>query len=597
MKTIIKKALMTIVTSSMLVSMLAGCGSSSTPSATSSDGNVAEEAKGELTEGQKKYPEQITVDVFDSQANFQGEQAGWFAKVVLDKFNMKLNIIAPNVAGGGDTLYQTRSANGNLGDLILTNANAGRLKDLVEAGLVLDMTDYLGSCENLNKRMDAIKETSKLAEADGLWAVPSQISTNPPDAPEEATDPTNAPSLRWDLYKQLGYPKIGTLEDLLPVMKEMQELNPTTESGKKVYAFSLFKDWDGEIMQNAGAITALYGWQAQGFAEYNVATGEIQRVIDDDSMYVRALKFWYQANQMGLVDPESTTQNFDTLSAKYTDGAVLYSLWPWFGASYYNTADHTAQGKGFQSAVIDDMKCLSNGNYTYGNNNFDIMVGSKAKDPQRLVDFIDWIYSDEGVEMNCGQAGNTCGPEGLTWEMQDGKPVLTEFGKRAFINIEDGLQVPEEWGTGTWKDGISALNYQPVGITDKNEEGMDYNYSKWESVIELTQTALTKDWKEHTGAQTAIEYFDQNNWLAVKAGTNYSAPDYTTEVSAIKEQVKQIIVQYSWQMVFAANEDEFNSLLKEMQNTVLGLGYEQVFEVDEQNCNGFLSAIDEVKNQ
>ncbi len=27
----------------------------------------------------------------------------------------------------------------------------------------------------------------------------------------------------------------------------------------------------------------------------------------DDSMYVRALKFWFTANQMGLVDPESTT--------------------------------------------------------------------------------------------------------------------------------------------------------------------------------------------------------------------------------------------------------------------------------------------------
>ena len=31
-------------------------------------------------------------------------------RIVKDKFNMELNIIAPNVAGGGDTLFQTRSA-------------------------------------------------------------------------------------------------------------------------------------------------------------------------------------------------------------------------------------------------------------------------------------------------------------------------------------------------------------------------------------------------------------------------------------------------------------------------------------------------------
>ena len=57
-------------------------------------------------------------------ANYQGIQSGWFAKIVKDKFNMELNIIAPNVAGGGDTLFQTRSAAGDLGDLILTNADA-----------------------------------------------------------------------------------------------------------------------------------------------------------------------------------------------------------------------------------------------------------------------------------------------------------------------------------------------------------------------------------------------------------------------------------------------------------------------------------------
>lgn len=67
------------------------------------------------------YKEFITVDVFDAQANFQGIQSGWFAKVVKDRFNMELNIIAPNVAGGGDTLYGIRSAAGNLGDLVIVS--------------------------------------------------------------------------------------------------------------------------------------------------------------------------------------------------------------------------------------------------------------------------------------------------------------------------------------------------------------------------------------------------------------------------------------------------------------------------------------------
>ena len=70
-------------------------------------------------ENECPYEEFIVVDVFDDLANFQGIQSGWFAKVVKDKFNMELNIIAPNVAGGGNTLYEIRSAAGNLGDLLI----------------------------------------------------------------------------------------------------------------------------------------------------------------------------------------------------------------------------------------------------------------------------------------------------------------------------------------------------------------------------------------------------------------------------------------------------------------------------------------------
>ena len=49
-------------------------------------------------DGESKYEDTITVDVFASEANYQGMQSGWYAKLVKDKFNMELNIIAPNVA-------------------------------------------------------------------------------------------------------------------------------------------------------------------------------------------------------------------------------------------------------------------------------------------------------------------------------------------------------------------------------------------------------------------------------------------------------------------------------------------------------------------
>jgi multiple sugar transport system substrate-binding protein/putative aldouronate transport system substrate-binding protein len=193
----------------------------------------------------------MTVTVYDDLANYQGTQGGWFGKLVKDKFNMKLNIIAPNVAGGGSTLFDTRSAAGNLGDLIITGSGSGRAKRLIKSGLIVDMTPYAKNMKYITKYKAATEELNKIADQkSGIWGVPSGVSTASPTEPSEGNDPTFGPYIRWDLYKQVGYPKLKTLSDLLPVLKEMQDKARQQTGDKKIYAMSLFKDWDGNMMNN-----------------------------------------------------------------------------------------------------------------------------------------------------------------------------------------------------------------------------------------------------------------------------------------------------------------------------------------------------------
>ena len=120
-KKIVSAVLCSIMTAALV---LTGCGKSSDTSSKTSKETTEESS----SSSNSKYKKEITVDVFDAMANYQGVQSGWFAKVVKDKFNMKLNIIAPNVAGGGDTLFQTRSTAGNLGDLVIIGTENGKLK-------------------------------------------------------------------------------------------------------------------------------------------------------------------------------------------------------------------------------------------------------------------------------------------------------------------------------------------------------------------------------------------------------------------------------------------------------------------------------------
>lgn len=587
-----KKILSVLLCTALVASLFTGCGKKADTSTDNNDAGVtaaatpttaaaATEDK-ELT-GAEKYPEFITVDVFAGLANYQGIQSGWFAKIVKDKFNMELNIIAPNVAGGGDTLYQTRSAAGELGDLIIYGADGGRLQDMVTAGLLTDMTDLIKDKENLKKYQAGIDSLNTLVGDGHVYGVPSSVSEQPATNPSEGLDPTFGPYLRWDAYKAVGYPQMKTLEDMLPVLQQMQKAVPTSDTGKQTYGISLFKDWDGNMMCLAKQPTCFYGYDELGFVLARADGSDYQSIIDNNSMYVRVLKFYYQANQMGIMDPESTTQNYDTLYAKYQDGQILYSPWPWLGQPAYNTPDNKAAGKGFMISKIDDMKDFSYGCTPNGNRQF-ISIGSKAEDKERLADFIDWLYSPEGICDATAQTSGSSGPEGLTWEAKDGKPVLTDFGKKAFYEGGD-TQVPTEWGGGTWKDGVSALNFVTVTPSDVNPNtGFPYNYTLWESVIDANTTTLDQDWQSKMGAKTTIDFLKTNNLLMVAPGCSYIAPQEDSEITTLRGQCKAKIIENSWKMVFAANDDEFNTLLKDMQDTVKGLGYDKVLAVDMQHA-------------
>lgn len=575
-----KRLLSVLLVCALATSIFTGCGSKTDALA---EAEPSGEIAGDDAAAADKYPEFITVDVFDGLANYQGIQSGWFAKIVKDKFNMELNMIAPNVAGGGETLFQTRSAAGDLGDLIIYGADDGRLQSMVTAGLVMDLTDLIAEKENLKRYQSGIDSLNTLVKEEGIWGIPSSVSEQPATNPSEGLDPTFGPYLRWDAYKAVGYPEMNTLEDLLPVLKAMQEKVPTSDTGKPTYSISLFKDWDGNMMTLAKQPACFYGYDELGFVFARADGSDYQSIIDSDSMYTRVLKLYFDANQMGLVDPESTTQNYDTMYAKYQDGQILYSPWPWLGQAAYNTPENKAAGKGFMISSIADMKDLSYGCRPNGDRQT-IAIGSKAEDPERLADFIDWLYSPEGIQMSSAQTSSSSGPEGLTWEMKDDRPVLTEFGWQAFYEGGE-TPVPEEWGGGIWKDGVSALNFPAVVPSDINPEtGFPYNYTLWDSVLEANVTPLDEDWQKKMEAKTTLEYLEKNDQLMVAPGASYIAPAEDSEITTLRGQCRAIIIEYSWKAVFASTEDEFNSLIKEMQDTVKGLGYDKVLEVDMQNA-------------
>lgn len=530
--------------------------------------------------GYSRYKEPLTIDVFDSLANSQGIQSGWFAQIVQDKFNMKLNIIAPNISGGGDTMYQTRAAVGELGDLIIFDANSN-LQDLVNAGLLMDMSEYLKG-KDIMRYESAIRALNDPVSDTAIYAIPSEISSESCMTYSENDEPIFGPYMRYDLYTAIGSPKMDTLDDLLPVLKQMQELSPISESGKPVYAFSLFADWDGNMMNAAKQPACFYGYEEYGFILYKVDNTEYQSILDHDSIYQKILKFYFDANQMGLIDPESPNQKYMDVYHKCADGAVLFSHWPWLGKSAYNTVEHTTNGLGFMFVPISDLKIMLKGCMPVGDGSKAIAIGSDVGDPRRLADFIDWLYSPEGIYANSAQPiTGTAGPEGLTWEMNEEGPYLTEYGIQALSN--ENPAVPDEWGGGTWNAGTSMLNFNSISLNDTAPNGYPYFYTLWDSYRQHFITPLDISWRQDMQAESALDYIISHAQYLICPGILYRAPTESSEIATLRSQCRNVIVEYSWKMIFAKDEETFYALQSELQNTAISLGYEQVLAWDMDN--------------
>lgn len=524
------------------------------------------------------YPKKITVTVFDSFANYEGLQSGWFAKEVMDHFNMKLELIAPNLREDGSGMMDVRAAAGNIGDIIITSGENEKLEQLVSKGLVADISKYLDGSELMEKYGTSVRMLND--GLDGIYAVQGDMSTLPASESNSILEPNYAPYVRWDYYKELGYPAIGTLEDLLPVLEKMQELHPRDDDGNKVYGFSFFPDWDGNMMTAAKQPACLYGYDEIGFLLVSADGKSVEDILEKDSQYMRALRFYNKAYRMGLVDPESRDQTYTDVFEKYKKGDVLFCPWAFLGQSAFNTDDHTSKGEGFMPVDIGDMKIYDSGCMPNGNSKKIIAVGSRAKDTERLANFIAWLYTDDGIYCNEANSDNgTAGPYGMCWEMLENGPSFTDFGVRSVIKKLTPA-VPEEYGRGSFSDGISQLNFIAVNIKEKDKNGDPYSFLLWPSSKEYRKSALLSDWQQHMNAGNTMDYLTKNGKLAVSEGFDYPSLKEANEIADMRDAVRRKLVDFSWKMVFAADDAGFDEYYAKAKRICKALGYDKVVEYD-----------------
>lgn len=583
-----KKVVSLVLAGILAMSALAGCGSnaasdaSSAPKAdtaatttdSSADSSASTDAAGASS------GELLTIDFYDVAANYQGIQSGWYGKIVKDKFNIELNIIAPQVSGDGAALYQTRCADGNLGDLIILDNSD--MMECVDVGLVADITNDLSKYPNLMKYEEQIKLFNQMVgDGSKIYAIPLEMNTNGPTAFKDA-HVSIYPRLPWDFYTEVGAPKCENLDDLLACLKAIQDAHPTNFNGDPAYAISLWPDWDGTSMENVNQLTKIYGQEVNGSILLG-ADNSIVPLTDKAGAYYKMLNFFYKANQMGLVDPDSATQDWNNMVSKMSEKRV-YMLWYSWQYGFWNSPEKGQNRENYMEIPVADTNLYQPSNFYYGDGRV-IGVGSGVTGEKydRIMEFLDWYASPEGLQYQ------HCGTEPLIYTVNDdGTYTLTEAGENRF---SAEVIVPDELGGGNWNDGNNAINQWIVAAVETNPlTGEPYDTNLWSSSIERNQTTTTKEWAEMFGAADDVAYLSEHGMLSSVASVNVALDIDTTDISLIRNQCGDLVKDTSWKMIWAANDAEFEKMWDDMCTQLEGFGWSQLVEFDTNKYQAIVKA-------
>ncbi|MBW3091769.1 extracellular solute-binding protein [Bifidobacterium sp. 82T10] len=521
------------------------------------------------------------ISIFTQNATYEGTLDGYVGKWLKDKTGLTVKV-TPSTVGGTDR-FQTKLTTGQLGDLIAFNSRDS-LKQAIDAGAVEDLSAYKSKLPNAFRFTDAINRMTKM-DSGKVYAIPSGAAQK---AALGKGDPVNVPSFRYDYYKELGSPEVKTYWDYKDIAEQMAKAHSKTEKGDNMYALSLFGGWDTTSAGQLRSIATELGWitndgvNSYDFINLQPEEKKVEDILADGGTYLTALKWANSIHQDGLLDPDSATQTWDDYMKKAEKGQSAMWVYGYLGNLNYNPVnkDMTAQNKGYERVPSDDAMSYQ-ATSTLGSNWFwGLAKNSKNKD--NAVKFLNFMYGDEG------SFGFENGPEGVLWKRNaQGQPELTDLGKGDW-----SAEVPAKDGGGKVQDTFKAR----VNTSTGTPTGKDYDfpvvYNQWDSYLKDNASSLDKEWTaDHDGALNVQEYLIKKGQVKGFKTPDLPSIEYSDQDKVIKSQVGDVIKQYSWKMIYANSDSEFNSLEKDMVKKAKSLGYDKLVKFETGYADKFFDKV------
>ena len=347
-----------------------------------------------------------------------------YYKQLKEKTGVAIEFLHPPVGQEAEQFKLLIASRKDLPDVIQAqwlSEYPGGPEKAVKDGIIIPLNDYLDLAPNYKTAMEANPEMFKQCKTDEGTIYAFQ-GLNQSD-----TKAFSGLVLREDWLEELGLEAPETIDEWETVLRAFKD-----QKGVEVPLSIKASDLSNAL----NLFNAAYEVGIDFYLDDNgdVQYGPIQPGYKE---YLTTLNRWYNE---GLLDPD-----FASIDSKIIDSNIINgktgATFAWIGSSlgtWYKAA--TEEGYelvGVPNPVLnkgDEGKFLSG--YTNSIAGPAAAITTTAENVEEIVKMFDYLYTEEGGYLK------NFGVEGLTYNMEDGKPIYTDL----ILNNPDGLSIGHAMG-------------------------------------------------------------------------------------------------------------------------------------------------------
>ncbi len=414
----------------------------------------------------------------------------------------------------------------------------------------------------------AVEFSKKYYSKDGkLYFIPVRAGVD-----YQAGFPTVAPYIRWDLYKAMGEPEVKTMDDLLNVLKQMQDKFPKTADGKKTYAMSgclADPGWNTFSLTAAEAFIGFRKLDNYGLVGTNIFALDryVNGMESADSPTWKLFKYFNKARQMGILDPDTVTMKYDQWAEKIMAGQVFYVPFGWFATVPIDKDP----GKIFLPIKFENFENDAfTSSYAYSQGQCPYAISKKCKNPERAMDLLNFVWSYDGAYLLSN------GVKGESWDMVDGKPQM----KDEYVRQLKAGEAKGPLFTAFAGPFMDERTDTPITLANSEEYFKQYNSS-----------GMVKEYCDKYGVNAPIENFKKAKYHTWDEVWQYGLKPYEGELKEIDNKIKEYVLNNMPKIVLAKSDAEFEQMRVKIVKDVNSMGAQKLTDFRKPDYDAYISEI------